>query len=750
MSSVLEPIVRVTALLGLTSLLLLALRRSSASTRHLVAVAGLAGALALPFLSGTLPHLDLPVLPATARRHVTAGATGGGPTLAAIPDLAVAAPARPAPERAGSASGPGRTAEGAGTVRAAPASGPVGAAVTAVRALRGLSFLAVDWAMAAWATVALMLLARLVFGLRRLARLERDAVELAWDAEAASCSESLGLHRFVRLLRSGGVQVPMTAGVLDPVVVLPESSRGWSAERRRIVLLHELAHVKRLDWLSLVVCEGAVAFWWLHPLAWLVLRTAHIEAEKATDELVVRAGARPSVYAGHLLEIVRALRGEGDIAGAMPMARRSDLEARLRALLCAAPGGPASRRGRAIALALAASAALLAVVRPVEASAAAAARPARVESHAASGATVSTAPAPCVIKADLAPSTQAAAPARATRAARRTSVETRSVTRVAESVSRVAEVPQPVESTVVAVVAAPAEAAAPAEVATPAEAPVIVAMAAGHEHAWKDKNKHREVALDELLADPHASADALYQAGKQSLREDDYDGAARAFREAARRSTRPGSSLYNLSCALALGGRSGEALDALQSSIENGFDDVGLMRTDEDLRSLHRDPRFEALVRDAEALELPGVGPGNDASSWERSRFERECREALSRLEPYFASHPRSGRAVFGIGQARLGLADYEPAARAFSRAAELGFRPSASLYNLACVEARRERLDDAFRHLDQAIDAGYHEAGHMRSDEDLDNLRGDPRYRAAIQKASDLARAEKRSGWED
>jgi hypothetical protein len=212
---------------------------------------------------------------------------------------------------------------------------------------------------------------RLTGGLVWLTRVERGATAMAWDAEAARCAGAVGLLRRVRLLRSPGVNVPMTAGVLEPVVILPESSAGWSVERRRLVLLHELAHVKRLDWLSVVVCEVATAFWWVHPRAWWVLRAAHIEAEKATDDLVVRAGERPSVYAGHLVEMVRALRGERATAGAMPMARASDLEARLRALLDGKGRGPASSRGRALAATLVVSAALLAVVRPIAAAEAA-------------------------------------------------------------------------------------------------------------------------------------------------------------------------------------------------------------------------------------------------------------------------------------------------------------------------------------------------------------------------------------------
>jgi len=278
--------------------------------------------------------------------------------------------------------------------------------------------------------------------------------------------------------------------------------------------------------------------------------------------------------------------------------------------------------------------------------------------------------------------------------------------------------------------------------------------AAAHDpHRGRERDRAR---LDALLRSPDPSADRLYALGNRLLRADDLDGAALAFAESAKRSERPGNAYYNLACAHALKGSTDEAFRALRAALEGGYDDPDHMADDEDLESLHGDPRFDALLREADALELPPVNPGRRHGGWwgwsGRDDGRRESREAAARLGAYLADHPRSGRAAYGVGIARLNLDDHEAAAQAFQRALELGYRPSATLYNLACVEARRGRVEDAFRYLDRAVEAGFHEPWQIRTDDDLRSLRGDPRFRAAVKKAGalggDEGRHHRSGGW--
>src|SRR4051812_10149324 len=126
----------------------------------------------------------------------------------------------------------------------------------------------------------------------------------------------------------------MTWGIVYPTVLLPIDADEWNDERRSIVLLHELAHVKRFDAFTQLIAQVATGVFWFNPFVWLAAREMRKEREHACDDFVLQGGARASDYAHDLLQIARSLgASSAPAAAALAMARRSEFEGRLLAIL---------------------------------------------------------------------------------------------------------------------------------------------------------------------------------------------------------------------------------------------------------------------------------------------------------------------------------------------------------------------------------------------------------------------------------
>jgi beta-lactamase regulating signal transducer with metallopeptidase domain len=322
------------------------MRRTSAAARHLVWLAALSALLLLPIARGFVPEWH--VLPAAPVFAVAVEAPAAGP---------VSAPAASAESNPQSTPAPSAAAD----AQPAPFRIPM------------------DWktlALLAWAAGAAMLAVRLVYGVVRVQWIERHATELTddgWVRLTDGLARRLGLGRIVRLLREPGATVPMTWGIFRPVILLPREADGWDDERRRVVLAHELAHVRRWDALTQWIAHLALAVYWFNPLVWVAVRKLREEREHACDDAVLEIGTRPAAYADHLLDIVRSLgSSHGTTTAALAMARRSQFEGRLLAILDNAVRRNGVSRAAGLATAGAALACLvpLAAMRPAEAAAA--------------------------------------------------------------------------------------------------------------------------------------------------------------------------------------------------------------------------------------------------------------------------------------------------------------------------------------------------------------------------------------------
>ena len=300
-----------TVVLLLAMALTLGLRRAPAGARYLVWLASLAALLLVPALS-TWISVPLPVLPPTAVA-TQAIVTPDNTAAASIPraDESPSLPAGPAANVAARSRRPT----------------PVQRAT--------LDFPQV--VLMAWAAVAALLFGWLALGALKVRRIVRDGRALTgndWLMPMYDVADRLDLPHAPRLVMSDAVEMPFACGVLRPTIVLPPGAESWSVERRRVVLFHELAHVRRRDLLGHTVGRITCALYWFHPLVWSAAKRLRAESERACDDLVLACGgARASDYATHLLDIVTGVRRQGAPATALPMADRKEFEGRMLAIL---------------------------------------------------------------------------------------------------------------------------------------------------------------------------------------------------------------------------------------------------------------------------------------------------------------------------------------------------------------------------------------------------------------------------------
>jgi beta-lactamase regulating signal transducer with metallopeptidase domain len=108
----------------------------------------------------------------------------------------------------------------------------------------------------------------------------------------------MGVSRTVRIGDSSLVNSPATLGSIRPVILLPhEMIGGLRKDQVELLLLHELAHIRRNDYFTnlLQVAIEAIYFW--HPVVWYLNRRVRIEREHCCDEMAVTCSGEPLEYA---------------------------------------------------------------------------------------------------------------------------------------------------------------------------------------------------------------------------------------------------------------------------------------------------------------------------------------------------------------------------------------------------------------------------------------------------------------------
>lgn len=761
---------KATLILAIARLLLMAIPRAAAATRHMIATAALVAVGLMPLLSFSMPEWVVAVQPRASAVESPREVTRPGRTIGVSDDE-------------GASSSTSSLSTAVAVVKAVapdPMTALERASTIVSGTWKGLIVLTL-------AFIALLLLVHMSVGMIGVWYVAKHAEELLTDDALRALDQTrddLGLPMNIRLLRSSRISVPVLWGVFKPVLLLPPDVVTWPSERLRVVLMHELAHLKRYDGVSLILTRIAVSLFWFHPLAWSLERAGRSECERACDDLVLSSGTKPSEYADHLLAIARSMPSFDPFRSVtLAMSRKSQLEGRLLSIL----QPHVARRvfsGRRVAIACALA---IAVIVPVSALRLTADTPkqetkfqvvddAKEEQKIAqkekktekSNSTIDVVPHVESLE-DYFLAKLGKYDKRADRFARTPTNGEEWYERAYDlyRADRYQEAAQAfrraADEDYARAKSLYNEACSYALLGDADRA--IPALTEAIEAGWDDIDKVADDSdFDPIRSDPRFAralrdkrgeavtrrltetteryddlrtgriptdardGDEWYEVGLDLLRLRKIDQSIDAFNRAIALGYKNGSAMYNIACAHSLNGDIRAGMAALDKAIDEGFSGDEKLANDPDIALLRQQPGFAALRQKAEDLEMKGCCHNmgrvgrilNEIAGW---------RDSVEHHRAMTQKYPNSGRAWFNLGFSALQARDFNSAIDAYQRTLSLGYRPGTSSYNMACAYALQGNKDAAFDWLERAKAAKFEVEDHVDHDEDLDSLHDDPRW---------------------
>ncbi|MBC7821782.1 MAG: M48 family metalloprotease, partial [Planctomycetaceae bacterium] len=171
---------------------------------------------------------------------------------------------------------------------------------------------ALPWLVGMWLLGVVVLSLRLLVGWRVVQRLKRFAVvpaAEAWQLRSKDLATRLGISRTVKLVESALIEVPTVIGWLRPMILLPVSVlTNLTPQQLEAVLAHELAHIRRHDYLVNLLQTAIETLLFYHPAVWWLSRLIRSEREHCCDDLALSLCDSPVTYVSALavMEELRA------------------------------------------------------------------------------------------------------------------------------------------------------------------------------------------------------------------------------------------------------------------------------------------------------------------------------------------------------------------------------------------------------------------------------------------------------------
>ena len=284
------------ALIGIfTALALFALRRSAADVRYVVSVIGLSLMLTMPVMTGVQTWRTL-------QGTGSAALVDSTPVMLSAPTGAVAPPRAVIERRPSDYPTGGRL----------PASYPAASDVDRANRI-WLPVVVVAWLAGVGGLSLRLLMGWLI--VRRMTTHGTSPAPAQWEAMLAKLSRRLHIARPIRLVRSALVDVPTVIGFLRPVVLVPASAlAGLAPQQLEAILAHELAHIRRHDYVVNLLQTLVETLLFYHPAVWWLSRRIRIEREHCCDDLAVDLCGDPYAYARALADLEQTRDGSGTLA----------------------------------------------------------------------------------------------------------------------------------------------------------------------------------------------------------------------------------------------------------------------------------------------------------------------------------------------------------------------------------------------------------------------------------------------------
>jgi bla regulator protein BlaR1 len=175
------------------------------------------------------------------------------------------------------------------------------------------------WVIRAWLTGSAVLLLRMLSGVLYISLLRRNALPVAagWEEKVNELARGLRVQRKVSIAE-GRVTTPMVIGYLKPLIVFPVGMiAGLAPLQVEAILIHELAHIRRHDFVVNAIQCIVESLFFFNPFVWMISARIRVEREHCCDDIVVRRGIEPLDYVRTLATVEGAYANGGRLSLAL-------------------------------------------------------------------------------------------------------------------------------------------------------------------------------------------------------------------------------------------------------------------------------------------------------------------------------------------------------------------------------------------------------------------------------------------------